>query len=424
MKKSINTSPACGSILVGLDWAKHKHDICFLNEEAELEYGQVEQNQAGLDLWLEGLCERFAGRRIAICMEAGRDPLLWRLEGHDRVDLFLVNTTTASRYRKTFAPSGDKSDRRDAASLLDLLRSHPEKTRPHKPASAQDRAIDQLTRARRQAVGRKTALISSLREVLELYYPVVSKLFEALDSDLAIAFLRRWPDGQQLEEAPEREFVEFFHKHRCRSQKRIDERLKFIKQSSPLTGSHQELVTVGRLRIEEHLRELEVLKASIKDYEQALEEAFNSHQKKHLFDGLPGAAEALAPRLLAAFAVIDPKDAEEMQTVCGIAPIRVQSGLRMLTFMRERCPKFLRQSFHEFAGSSVRYSAWAKAFYADKTKNKKWGSSAAKRALAYKWIRVLTACWISDTPYSEIKYIAQLQRRKSPLADLILENNT
>ena len=421
MEKSTNIKFAADSVLIGLDWAKQKHDICLLAEDGTFEYGSIEQDGSKLKHWLNDLCGRFKGRRIAICMEAGREPLLWRLEGHEQVDLFVVNTTTAARYRKTFAPSGDKNDQRDAAALLDLIRRHPEKVKPHSCASAEDRAMDQLTKARRQTVNRLTGVVSSLREVLELYYPVASKLFETLDTTLAIDFLRKWPDAKQLRKATEVTLVKFFHQHNSRSQKCIDERLKLIKQCLPVT-EEPALLELAQMRIEEHLSEMESLKGSIKQYEDALECAFERHEKKHLFEGLPGAAKALAPRLLAAFSIHNPKDAKQMQLICGIAPIRVQSGQSMRTFMRQECPKFLRQSFHEFAGSSVKFSIWAKAFYDDQTKTKNSGSNAAKRALAYKWIRVLTACWISNTPYNEMEYIAQLQKRNSPLAELISQN--
>lgn len=423
MKKSTSIKLTHDSVLIGLDWAKNKHDTCLLAEDGKLEYGCIEQDQIKLNHWLDYLCGRFNGRRIAICMEAGRDPLLWRLEGHEQVDLFVVNTTTAARYRKTFTPSGDKNDQRDAASLLDLIRRHPEKVTPHTPASAEDRAMDQLTKARRQAVERLTGVVCSLREVLELYYPVASKLFDNLGTTLAIDFLRKWPEPKQLRRAREATLVKFFHQHNSRSQKCMDERLELIKQCVCVT-EEPALLRVAQLRIEEHLSEIESLNGSIRKYDDALESAFGVHEKRHLFEGLPGAAKALAPRLLAAFSIHNPKDAKEMQLVCGIAPIRVQSGQRTHTFMRQQCPKFLRQSFHEFAGSSVKSSLWAKAFYDDQTKTKSSGSNAAKRALAYKWIRVLTACWLSNTPYNEMKYIAQLQKRNSPLAELIFQNKT
>lgn len=423
MTQSTSIKIAHGPVLIGLDWAKQKHDICLMAEDGTLEYDCIGHNALTLERWLDKLRERFTGHRIAICMEAGRDPLLWRLQGHQRVDLFVVNTATAARYRRIFTPSGDKNDQRDAAALLDLMRCHPEKVKPHNCACAQDYAIDQLTKARRQAVNRLTGVTNSLREVLELYYPVASKLFDKLDTKLAVDFLRRWPGPKQLLAAGETVLVTFFNQHNSRSEKRMAERLEQIKGCLPVTEGPV-LLEVAQMRIEEHLSQIESLNGSIKRYEEALEPAFQNHGKKHLFEGLPGAAKVLAPRLLAAFSLNNPKNATEMQLICGTAPIRVQSGQKTCTFMRQHCPKFLRQSFHEFAGCSIKSSTWAKAYYEHQTKTKGSGSSAAKRALAFKWIRVLTACWISNKAYNEMEYIAQLEKRKSPLATIISQNKT
>lgn len=421
MSESTRPNIVPGSVLIGLDWAKAKHDYCLFTPEGDYESGQVEQDDAKLRQWLGDLAGRFKGRRLCICMEAGREPLLWRLEEHEGLDLFVVNTTTAARYRKTFTPSGDKNDRRDAASILDLLQRHPEKVKPHRKSSAAARAMHQLTQARRHAVNRRTAVIASLREVFELYYPVASKLFDDLSSPMALAFLERWPDPLSLSKARESTLVDFFHQHHSRSEKLINERIELIASSCCLTEEPIAL-EVTRMRISDHAEQIKALNKAIHGYEERIEKVFAGHEKMHLFANLPGAAKKLAPRLLAAFCIVDPKDAAEMQTVVGIAPIRVQSGQSMKTFMRQRCPKFLRQSFHEFAGCSVKSSAWAKAFYDDQTKVKRKGTQSAKRALAFKWIRILHACWTQNRPYNEMEYIAALQRRKSPLAEIIIPN--
>lgn len=414
---SINIAP--GSVLIGLDWAKHKHDFRLKTPEGNYESGQVEHGQTELRHLIDYLSGRFEGQRICICMEAGRDPLLWLLETHEEVDLYVVNTATAARYRKTFTPSGDKNDQRDAASILDLLERHPEKVRVHKKSSLPARAMHQLSSARRHAVDRRTGVISSFREVLELYYPVAPKLFEDLSTAIALEFLKRWPDPQSLSKARESTLINFFHKNRSRSQERIQKRLEQIAQSTP-TIEDPTLLEVGRMRVADHISQIQVLNESIKRYEKQIEEVFEAHEQSSLFSELPGAAKCLAPRLLAAFSLIEPKNAIEMQTMAGIAPIRVQSGQSTKTFMRQRCPKFIRQSFHEFAGCSVNSSAWAKAYYDHMTKTKRCGAHAAKRALAFKWIRILFACWEKNEPYNEMKYIASLQRRNSPLAKLIL----
>ena len=81
-----------------------------------------------------------------------------------------------------------------------------------------------------------------------------------------------------------------------------------------------------------------------------------------IFTSLPGAADALAPRLLAAFGSDRQRmdKAKEMQNFSGIAPITKRSGRQTRIQRRWACPKFLLQTFHEFAGCSLKKSVWAK----------------------------------------------------------------
>lgn len=421
MNEATSKKPVSHSILIGLDWAKAKHDYCLFTPEGDFESGQIEQDDAKLRHWLDDLAARFNGHRLCICMEAGREPLLWRLENHEDVDLYVVNTTTAARYRKTFTPSGDKNDQRDAASILDLFQRHPEKVKPHQKASVAARALHQLSLARRQAVDRRTGVIASLREVFELYYPVASKLFDDLSCPLALAFLKRWPDPLRLSKASKSALVNFFYKHQSRSENLIRNRIELIAEARCLTEDPT-LLEVARIRIADHISQIQTLNKSVKEYERRIDNIYAGHEKAPLFSGLPGAGKKLAPRLLASFCLIDPENASQMQTRVGIAPIRVQSGQSMKTFMRQRCPKFLRQSFQEFAGCSVKSSAWAKAFYDHQTKVMRKDAQAAKRALAFKWIRVLYACWSQNRPYDESTYIVALQKKNSPLIPLIFQN--
>jgi hypothetical protein len=81
---------------------------------------------------------------------------------------------------------------------------------------------------------------------------------------------------------------------------------------------------------------------------------------------------------------------------------------------RLACPKFLRQTFHEFANASRKKSRWARAYY-EQQRQRGASHHAAVRALAYKWIRVLYRCWKDRTPYDEQVYVKALQRHHSPL---------
>ena len=77
---------------------------------------------------------------------------------------------------------------------------------------------------------------------------------------------------------------------------------------------------------------------------------------------------------------------------------------------RWACPKFLRQTFHEWAWLSTRKSGWAKNFY-DQQREENKSHHAAIRALSFKWIRILFRCWKDSVPYDETRYALALQKR-------------
>jgi hypothetical protein len=65
------------------------------------------------------------------------------------------------------------------------------------------------------------------------------------------------------------------------------------------------------------------------------------------------------------------------------------SGNQKWVHWRWACPKFLRQTFHEWAWLSTRESDWAKSFY-DQQRERKKSHHAAIRALAFKRLRILS----------------------------------
>ena len=89
-----------------------------------------------------------------------------------------------------------------------------------------------------------------------------------------------------------------------------------------------------------------------------------------------------------------------------------RSGKKKWVHFRWAAPKFLRQSFHEWAGRSIAQSQWARAYYEQQRQRGK-GHHAAVRALAFKWIRVAFRCWKNRVAYDESMYLATLARRTS-----------
>jgi transposase len=106
--------------------------------------------------------------------------------------------------------------------------------------------------------------------------------------------------------------------------------------------------------------------------------------------------------------------AAEVQQYAGIAPVIERSGNKCWVHWRMACPTFLRQSFVEWAGSTIPRSYWAGAYYQQQRQKGK-SHAIAVRALAFKWIRILYRCWKNRTPYDETTYLKALQRHGSSL---------
>jgi len=164
------------------------------------------------------------------------------------------------------------------------------------------------------------------------------------------------------------------------------------------------------------VRVIAALRDSIVEYDRRIAEVVAEHPEASLFSSLPGAGPALVPRLIVAFGTIRDRfeSAEDVQRISGIAAVTERSGNSVQVHMRVACPKFLRQTFHEFAAHSIAQSEWAKVFYTVRRENRQ-KYHPAVRALAYRWIRIIYRCWKDRRPYDEQLHMRSLQRRGSPL---------
>ena len=163
--------------------------------------------------------------------------------------------------------------------------------------------------------------------------------------------------------------------------------------------------------------QLRVLRESIAQFDRSIDELFAHHQDASIFQSFPNAGAVLAPRLAVAFGTDRDRysAAVEVAQWSGIAPVTRRSGGSMIVCSRWACPKFLKQTFHEYARVSIAASPWARAFY-DQQRLRGATHHAAVRALAYRWIRIMFRCWKDRVPYHELTYQQSLRRRGSPLA--------
>ena len=153
---------------------------------------------------------------------------------------------------------------------------------------------------------------------------------------------------------------------------------------------------------------------AISAYDRQIHElARAAHPDYALVKSFPGAGPAMAPRLIAALGSQRERyhSAAEIQQYSGIAPVVASSGKQHWVHWRWACPKFLRQTFHEWALHSIAYSDWAFEYYEQqRAKGKR--RNTAIRSLAFKWIRILFRCWKDRVPYDETDYKDSLTARR------------
>ena len=418
-KKEANTEEYAA--LIGLDWAAEKHDVCLWDAATgKSRHRVIEHTPEALAEWLAELQASYPGRRLAACLEQSRGALMYALMDHAFLDLYPINPVTLARYREAFAPSRAKDDPGDARLLSEILRLHREKLAVWKPDDEQTRTLAFLNEERRKAVNLRTKLVLRLQAALKLYFPqALAWLGADLGTPMACDWLLKWPTLEAAQRSRPQTVRAFFYAHNCRSAAHVESVLAALPAAKPLT-TDAAVLAVQPLTVQMLAKQLRLLHGAIVAYERQIAARFRPHPDAFLFENLPGAGPALAPRLLTAFGTDRSRHptAQYMQAYAGIAPVIERSGKSCWTHWRWNCPKFLRQTFHEFAKSTVIHSAWARAFY-DLQKSRGKGHNAAIRALAFKWIRIIHRCWQTRTPYDEGLYLQALAQRGSPLVALL-----
>jgi len=402
---------------VGLDWADQKHAWCLQAAGAtQRENGEVEHTPEAVEAWVGQLCRRFGNRPIAVAVEQVKGALVFMLSKYELLHLFPVAPAMSASMRDALYPSGAKDDPRDAELLLDLLMKHRDKLRRLAPDSEATRRVQNLVEERRNLVDEKTAQTNRLTNHLKIYFPQMLGWFDRLDTELVCALLERWPTLEELQKVPPARLRTFFRKHRCRDQELIERRMVGIQQAIPATRDRA-VIEAKSAVVKVSAQLIRSLARGIADLDRKIEEAAAAHPDFFIFESLPGAGAALAPRLLVAFGSQRERyaNAEEVQAYTGIAPVTERSGKKKWVHFRWACPKFLRQTFHEWAGHSIAHSQWARNYYQQQRERGK-GHHAAVRGLAFKWIRIVFRCWKDEVVYDENKYLAALAKRNSPLA--------
>lgn len=410
---------------VAIDWADQKHEFCLqVAGEEKKESGTLEQKPEVIGPWVAKLRERFAGRPVAVALEQSRGALIHALLSYDFLVLYPIHPNTVANFRKAFKSSGCKDDPLDTEQILEILTKHRALLKALNPDTVETRLLARLSEDRRKVVDLRTAHIEALGASLKEYYPQALELVSGnLTSRLAHQLLMKWPSFQAFKQAKPAAIKKFYYDHNVRSPEVIQKVLKLAQSPHALT-TDPAILEAGSRIAQVHSQLIQSLNPAINDYHERIAKVFAAHPEAKLFRHLPGAGPAMAPRLCAFFGTDRSRFglANNVQAFTGVAPVTVKSGKSRKVYCRVACPKFDRQTFHEFARLSLPKCQWARnyvQYYTDKGKK----YHTIIRALAYKWIRILFRCWQTRTPYNDNTYLEVLKKRGSIFATLHQQTN-
>lgn len=408
MNNNLTNQPA---LFIGIDWADQKHDCYVIDRDGKGFHREIAHSPESIDAWVGEMLKLADGKPIAIMLEQSRGPLVYALMFRENVLLYPVNPKQLVRYRESY-PGGGKNDPTDARYLARMLRERFPTLTCWQPDDENTRLLAHLSRQRRKLVEGQVKLRQQLIAQLKSYFPLVLELFgKEWQLTLLLDIVGRWPDPRQLRRADRRLIRTVLRENSIRNEQQQDQIIDRIR-SAPLFCDDEALISPSAMTVKLLASQIRQSRKTIQEFDSKIAEVMRRHPDAHLFTSLRGAGPALAPRLLCAFGSQRDrwKDADAVAVFSGIAPVTRKSGKLCQVHRRFACPKYLRQTFHEFADSARIYCPWTKARYR-MLRDRGMKHHAALRKLARSWIRILFRVWQTRTPFDSTRYIAKLQLR-------------
>jgi len=391
---------------VGWDWASTSHDVTVLDEQGRVvERWALRHTEQALAETLARLARHGQPAELPVIIERSAGLVVDRLlaAGHPVVP---VHPTAFHAARPRWGAAGAKSDPGDSYKLADYLRTDGHRLRRLQPLDPGLRELQALVRLREDHVRARTAASNQLGALLDASWPGPKAMFCKLASDIALAFLTDYPTPQAAARLGQARLAAFCRRHAYRGGKPPAELLARLR-AAPIPSSGLAPAVLAQL-ICAQVQLLRSLQATIGELETAITQRVAQHPRAKLLRGLPGVGTINLAQLLAEVGPILDRvsTAEQAAADCGAAPVTRASGKTSGVYFRWAANSRARTALTAFAHNARMQSPWAGRLYADARARGK-PNPHATRIVARAWLRVIWACWHTNTPYDPCAHRAE-----------------
>jgi transposase len=403
---SVNPQPEpsrpTGQPVAGIDWASEDHAVSIVDPcGVELERFTVEHTAVGLRR-LPGRLQHAGVAEVGI--ERPDGPVVDALLGAG-LTVLVVAPNQLRNLRGRYGSAGNKDDSFDAFVLADTVRTDRARLRPLAPDSPATVTLRMTVRARQDLVTTRVGLGNQLRAHLQTTLPGAIGLFRDIDSDITLAFLRRFPSQDKADWLSLARLEKWLRSVGYNHLANLDRLWAHLHDAARGTTGTQ---AAARAHITLALvAALTAVRDQIAALDAQIAQQLAAHPDAEIFTSLPRSGTVRAARLLAEIGDARGRypTPEALTCLAGAAPSTRQSGKHKVVSFRWAVDKQLRGAVIDFAGDSHHANPWAADLY-QRARARGHDHPHAVRILARAWLHVIWKCWQDRAPYDPAKHRA------------------
>jgi transposase len=386
-------------VFAGWDWATGSHDVTVIDQAGtRTDRWALVHTETGIATALARLRRHGDPASLPVAIETTRGLVVDRLlaAGHP---VIAIHPNAFNAVRPRWGAARAKSDPGDSFKLADYLRTDGHQLRTLAPTLSQTLELQALTRQRADHVEARVAAVNQLAALLDEHWPGGKAVFASLDSDIALAFLDRYPTPADADGLTADQLEAFCRRHGY-SGKRPGSVLIERLRAAPVTASRLSRPVIARL-VGIQVRLVRSLRETIRELDTAITDAVAAHPYAELIARLPRIGTINLGQIIGEIGPM-----LERATTCaqltaetGAAPVTKESGKHRTVHFRHAVNRRARQALTTWADNSRHSSDWAAEIY-NNARSRGKRHPHAIRILARAWLRIIWACWRDKTCYN------------------------